>query len=120
MGELQTILAELDDLPSGLNIYSAPTDKIEPPALVIRPGPSWMEPDRFCRDLERYSVIAVVTASSPSDGIAMLRLLSLAIINGLVPPWDWTSVDGPVIDESTSAPLLANRVQLTYRNGGLD
>lgn len=105
-------------LPQGTNLYSSPTDKIEPPAIVLRPGTPWMQPDSFCLELERYTAIAVVSASTPADGIAMLRLLSLAIIGALTPPWDWESVDGPVIDESTGVAFMANRVNLTYKAGG--
>lgn len=105
-------------MPSPLHLYSYPTPKIEVPAIVIRPDPQWMVPDRFCNDLERYSAICAVTASSPGDGIALLRLLSLAIIEALVPPWDWESVEGPIIDDTTGVPFLANRVRLTYKNGG--
>lgn len=118
--ELTTVLAGVDGLPAGLNLYGAPTDKIEPPAIVIRPNPAWISHGDFCRYLERYTAICVVSASSPADGIAMLRLLSLAIIAALTEPWDWTAVEGPVIDETTGVPLLANRVQLTYANGGQD
>jgi hypothetical protein len=113
--QLQTLIAGLDDLPAGLNIYAAPTDKIVAPAIVIRPGPQWMAQDSFCFALERYAVMPVVTASTPLEGIAMLRSLSLAIIGALESPWDWESVDGPVIDETTGVPFLANRVNLTYR-----
>lgn len=114
---LAALIADLEGLPPGLNIYASPVDKIKAPAIVIRPGPSWMVPERFCDALERYQAIAVVSASTPLDGVRMLRDLSLAIINALVSPWDWESVDGPVIDETTGVPFLANRVNLTYRGG---
>jgi hypothetical protein len=109
------MIAELDGLPDGLNIYSSPTDKITAPAIVIRPASDWMAQDRFCDHLERYAAMPVVTASTPADGIAMLRTMSLAIIGGLQSPWDWESVSGPVIDRTTDTPLLANRVNLTYK-----
>ena len=116
--ELIELLDGLEDLPSGLNLYSEPTEKIEAPAIVVRPDSPWMEPDRFCFDLEHYSAICVVTASTPGDGIALLRTLSLAIIAALVAPWDWVNVEAPLIDETTGVPFLANRVRLTYKNGG--
>lgn len=115
---LLTLLQGVEDLPPGLNLYGYPTDKIEVPAIVVRPGSPWMQPDRFCNDLESYSAICVVTASSPGDGIELLRLLSLAIIGALQPPWDWVDVEGPLIDDTTGVPFLANRVRLTYKNGG--
>lgn len=77
-----------------------------------------MEPNTFCLELERYNAVCAVTASSPGEGLAMLRLLTLAIIEALVAPWDWVSVEAPIIDESTGVPFLACRVRLTYKNGG--
>jgi hypothetical protein len=115
--EFLELLADVE-LPENVNLYAAPTDEITAPAIVLRPDALWMEPSSFCMELERYSAIAVVTASTPGDGIALLRLLSLAIIGALVPPWDWESVEGPVIDETTGKPFLANRVKLTYKAGG--
>lgn len=112
---LAGIIATLPGLPSGLNIYASPTDKVKAPAVVIRPGPTWMEQDGFCWALERYQAVCVVTASTPTDGIRMLRDLSRAIIAGLPSPWDWESVEGPVIDETTGVPFLANRVNLTFK-----
>lgn len=116
--DLAELLADVDGFPSGLNVYAFPTDKIEPPAIVIRPDSPWMAPDTFCLEQERYNAVAVVTASTPGDGIALLRLLSLGIINALIPPWDWETVEAPIIDDSTGVPFLANRVRLTYKNGG--
>lgn len=115
---LVTLIESADNLPAGLNIYPYPVEQLVVPAIVIRPDTPWMEPDRFCFERERYVAIPVVSASTPGDGIAMLRLLSLAIIGALVSPWDWESVDGPVIDESTGTPFLANRIRLLFRNGG--
>lgn len=112
--ELAAYIATLDGLPSGLNIYSAPQAEITAPAIVLRPGPTWMAQANFCAHLERYVAICVVSASTPEDGIAMLRTLSLAVIDGLLSPWDWESVEGPVIDQTTGVPFLANRVNLTY------
>lgn len=111
-------LLEAVTLPVGTNIYLAPANQIVAPAIVLRPDTPWMEQSRFCAELERYVAICVVSASTPGDGIALLRTLSLAILSALAPPWDWESVDGPVIDESTGTPFLANRVRLKYANGG--
>ena len=113
--DLAEQIRELEGLPEGLSIYAGPVSKLGAPAIVIRPAPSWMAPDRFCAQLERYQAIAVVSASTPEEGITVLRSLSLAIINALESPWDWESVEGPVIDQTTGVPFLANRVNLTYR-----
>lgn len=115
--DLLTLLAD-EDLPTGTNLYSAPTKEITVPAIVIRPDSPWMEPATFCLELERYAAVCAVNAATPGDGIALLRSLVLAIIEALVAPWDWESVEGPVIDESTGTPFLACRVRLTYKNGG--
>lgn len=112
--DLAAYIAGLSGLPVGLNIYAAPQAKVTAPAVVIRPGGTWMSQDRFCAHLERYMAICVVSASTPEDGVAMLRTLSLAIVDGLQSPWDWESVEGPVIDQTTGVPFLANRVNLTY------
>ena len=116
--DLQGLLAGISGMPAGLNIYPAPTQKVVAPALVIRPDTPWISQDRFCYDLERYAVIAVVTASSPTDGIALLRDMFLRVIGALVSPWDWEQAEGPVIDETTGVPFLAARLRLTYKNGG--
>lgn len=116
--ELHDYLAALADMPEGLNIYPAPEEKLVAPALVIRPDPLWLQPDRMCFDLERYNVIAAVTANSPADGITVLRSMMLKIIAALPSPWKWTQVDGPVVDQSTGIPFLAARLRLEYKNGG--
>lgn len=112
------MLAAISDMPAGLNIYSAPEEKLVAPALVIKPDPQWMVPDRFCFDLERYHVVAAVTANTPADGIAMLRSMLIKIIGSLVDPWAWEQTDGPVLDQSTGVPFLAARLRLKYSNGG--
>lgn len=118
IGDLVSLLADIEDMPEGLSVLGAPEESITAPALVIRPDPQWMVPDRFCFDMERYNVIAVVSASSPEEGIAMLRSMMLLILSALTSPWDWDQVDGPVVDQSTGVPFLAARLRLKYSNGG--
>ena len=117
-GDLAALIAGIPDLPDGFNVYAAPSEKITAPAAVIRPDTPWVEPSRFCFDLERYAVVVAVTANTPPDGIAMLRSVLLKIIDALTDPWAWVQVDGPVIDQSTGVPFLAARLRLTYSNGG--
>lgn len=100
-----------------VNVHAGPVAKLTAPAIVIRPAPSWFAQDRFCTFLERYSVICVAQASTPEEGVGVLRGLALAVINGLESPWDWESVEGPVIDQTTGVPFLANRINLTFRGG---
>ena len=117
VGDLVTLLEGLD-LPDGTTVLPAPQESITAPALVIRPDNPWLEPDRFCFDLERYTVVAVVSANTPTDGIAQLRSMLLTIIAGLVDPWKWIAADGPILDQSLGVPFLAARLRLEYKNGG--
>ena len=116
--DLAELIADIDDMPAGLSIYAAPQESITAPAIVIRPDSIWLTPDRMCFDLERYSVIAVVTASTPTEGIVLLRSILLKIVAALVSPWNWTEATGAVVDQSTAIPFLAARLRLTYSNGG--
>lgn len=117
MGEFLALMEDVD-LPEGTSIYTVPDSKISPPAIVLRPDTPWIEQSGYCYDEEHYLAIAVVQASTPSDGIPLLRSMTLAIIGALTPPWDWVSADGPVVDNSTGIEYLANRLRLKYRNGG--
>lgn len=118
IADLQTAFGSNGDIPTDLSFYEAPQEQIKAPAIVFRPNAQWMGRATFCHELERYDAIAVVTANSPIDGIALLRTLSLAIIGSLPKPWDWEGVDGPVVDQSTGVPFLANRIRLKYPNSG--
>ena len=119
-GELITLLSALPDgdLPAGINLYPAPTEDIVAPAIVIRPSVDWFLPRSFCDELEHWDALPVVTASTTADGLKLLRSMSLAIVRALQPPFGWERVDGPIVDESTGVPFLANRVRLTYVSGG--
>ena len=117
-GDLAALIADIDDMPEGLSVYAAPSEKITAPAVVIRPDTPWISPDHFCYDLERYTAIAVVTANTPEEGISLLRSILLKIIAALVSPWNWVEAQGPVVDQSTGVPFLAARLRLTYSNGG--
>lgn len=116
--DLAAIIESIGDMPDGLSVHAAPQAKITAPAVVIRPDTPWLQPSRFCHDEERYAVVCVVTASTPEDGIALLRDMLLRIVDALVSPWDWIQADGPVVDQSTGVPFLAARLRLKYLNGG--
>ena len=85
------------------------------PALVIRPYDPWLSPDRFCKAVQRYVAVATVGAASGEDGIDRLYTMVLAVIDNLPEGWDWESVGGPVIDESTGTSFLAAPVRLTFK-----
>ena len=117
---LSALLVASSGLPAGTSVYRGPTDNILAPAVVIRPDEPWVEPDRFCHDLQRYVAIVLVTASSPEDGIARLYEMARAIIEAVDAAesgWSWVSVGSALIDESTGAAFLAAPVRLQYRNG---
>ena len=114
--DLTAVLADADGF-EGINLYSAPVETIAAPALVIRPDTPWLEPDRFCADVEHYLALVAVPASYPQDGISLMRSVTLAMIRALPEGWVWVSTDGPVIDETTGSPFLVNRTRLTFNNG---
>lgn len=118
--ELHALLTPLvgSGFPEGTNIYDAPQENIVAPAIVIRPSVDWFLPRGFCDELEHWDALAAISASTPADGLRILRSMSLAIIRALEPPFGWERVDGPIVDESTGVPFLANRVRLTYISGG--
>lgn len=106
-------------LPTGVSIYSAPTNQLVPPALVIRPDNPWVEVARdYCLDNQRYVGVAVVTASSPQSGLSKLYQIMWGVREAIksLPGWDWVNVGSPVIDESTGSAYLAAPIRLTYKN----
>ena len=108
-----------DTLPEGVSVYSSPTNQLVPPALVIRPDNPWLEVSRdYCLDLQRYVAVAVVTASSPKDGMGKLYRIFWGVREALhtLPGWDWVNTGSPIIDESTGSAYLAAPIRLTYKN----
>lgn len=85
------------------------------PALIVRPYEPWFSPDRFCKAVQRYVAVATVNAPSSEDGIDRLYTMVNAVIDNLPEGWDWESIGGPVIDESTGTAFLAAPVRLTYK-----
>lgn len=115
LDDLAAVLADVE-LPDGVSIISGPTSQLKPPAVVIRPDQPWLMPSAMCSDEQRYVAIAVVTASTPSDGVRKLYAIVKAIKNAVSGAWSWESVSAPVVDETTGVPLLAASVRLKYRN----
>ena len=103
-----------DDL-LGANVYPAPAEQIAAPAVVLRPDEPWITKGR--PEVERYAAVAVVTASSPAQGIAELhRIVHRVMADALsLSGWAWVEVGTAIIDESTGTPFLAARVRLEYR-----
>lgn len=99
-----------------VNLHPFPMEKVVAPALVVRPDTPWIEPDRFCADLEHYVALVAVTANYPQDQLAEMRRITLAMIAALPEGWAWVSTDGPVVDQTTGTPFLVNRSRLTYSN----
>jgi len=115
--DLASALEASGALSDGVSIYTGPAPKIVPPAIVIRPAEPWIEQDTYCKGLERYHAIAVVSASTPRDGVDELYTIVQGIKAALPDTWDWETVGQPVIDESTGTAFLAAPVRLLYRNG---
>lgn len=107
--------ALLADGTLGANVYAAPAEQIAAPAVVLRPDEPWITKGR--PEVERYAAVAVVTASSPAQGIRELHRIIHHIIDAAVPleGWGWAEVGAAIIDESTGSPFLAARVRLEYR-----
>lgn len=115
LDDLEAVLGEVT-LPDGVSIINGPISQLKPPAVVIRPDQPWLLPSAMCADEQRYVAIAVVSASTPADGVRKLYAIVKAIKNAVSGAWSWESVSAPVVDETTGSPLLAASVRLRYRN----
>jgi hypothetical protein len=98
------------------NVYGAPVEQIAAPAVVLRPDEPWISKGR--PEIERYMAIAVVTAASPSQGIAELHRIIHRILADVtaLEGWGWSEAGTAIVDESTGAAFLAARVRLEYRD----
>lgn len=103
-------------VPDGVNVLSTVSPKIVPPAVVIRPDEPWREPDAFCYDLQHYVAVIVVAPASPADGTDLIYRIQTALVQSLPEGWDWTTMGGIVLDETTETDLLACAIRLTFRN----
>lgn len=118
---LAEALEASEAIPAGVSIYPGPASQLVVPAIVIRPDEPWIEEDRFCDFLEHYVAIAVVSASSPEDGVASLYAIIRGIFTAIDEAdsgWSWVNAGLPVIDETTGTAFLAATVRLNYRNSG--
>jgi hypothetical protein len=108
----------LTDADTGANIYPTPEETIVADALVVRPDQPWVgNSESTWPDEERYAVVALVSASTPGDGLARLHTLVHAVLDAARgASWEFDSVSAPVVDESTGTPFLAATVSLIYRN----
>lgn len=119
LGELlDAALVNVSDEPN-VNVYRTPTDQqIIPDAVVIRPDTPWIgNSESSWGDEERYAVVALVTASTPGDGLARLHgILHTVLDAARQAGWEFDTVTAPVVDESTGAPFLAATASFIYRN----
>jgi hypothetical protein len=109
-----------DVVPDGVNVYPTATASVVAPAVVIRPNDPWREPDRFCADKQHYVAIAVVRATTPSDGTEMVYRIHNSILATLPDGWGFESIGQLAIDESTGVALLASALRLSFQNGDLE
>lgn len=102
------------------NVYPAPVESITPPAIVLRPGSPWIleageDRPSWCAIRHAYVAVAIVVASTPSDGQAELMAALLAIRAAAGDAgWTFRDAGAPVVDETTGIPLLAAAANLTY------
>lgn len=101
-----------------VNVYPTPSENVTPDAVVIQPDEPWIgNSDAVWTDEERYVVTALVTASTPGDGLARLHALIHAVLHAArSASWEFDSVTAPAVNESTGTPFLAATVSLIYRN----
>ena len=100
------------------NVYPTPTEQVVADAIVIRPDTPWIANSGAAWfGEERYAAIALVSASTPNDGLARLHeLVHIIMDTARAGSWEFDSVTPPVVDESTGTPFLASTVSLIYRN----
>lgn len=116
LDDLASVLGDIE-LPEGFSIISGPTTaQIKPPAVVVQPDHPWIVPSQFCVDEQRYVVLAVVTASTPGDGVRKLYATMKAIKNAVSGAWSWEEVMGPRINEVSGTAFLAAAIRLKYLN----
>ncbi len=102
-----------------VNLYPAPQEHVIAPAIVIRPDEPWITRGAtFGMDTEHYVAVAVVTASSPGEGLAALHDLVHRVMAAEGDGWAFVSVGRAIVDEATGVPYLATPVRLTYSDCG--
>lgn len=113
-----TLAGLLDDI-DDVNVYATPQETIVPDAIVIRPDTPWISPGDTWSDEERYAVVVLVTAATPSDGLLRLHDIVHDVVHiARTASWEFDNVSAPVVDETTGTPFLAATVSLIYRNCG--
>lgn len=103
-------------LPAEWSVIRGPISQLEPPAVVLRADEPWIAPGDYCHDEQRYAAVAVVSASTPSDGEADLYDVIQEIQDNLPDGWGFISASRPVVDQSTGTPFLAAIIRLRFYN----
>lgn len=112
-------LAGRIDAPEGVSVYPAMAEQIVAPALVIVPDDPWIQSSGYGWDTERYLVIALVSASAPSDGgLALLHRMVHAVREAGGDGWEILDVSGV---RSTTIPddgtrYLGSWVRVSFRD----
>lgn len=102
----------------GLNVISGPAPQVEPDAVVIRPDDPWMEAlgSTFKARPERYAAVCASRVADPASSLAALYGMVGAILEAASDEgWDWATVSGITLDETTGVPLLVCTVHTTYK-----
>jgi hypothetical protein len=100
------------------NVIAGPAPAVEPDAIVIRPDEPWLvhTDGRFTTRPERYAAIAASRVADPASSLAALYLMVGAILLAASDEgWDWESVSGITLDETTGVPLLVVTAHVTYQ-----
>jgi hypothetical protein len=100
------------------NVLTGPTAQVEPDAIVVRPDEPWMEATGagYRTRPERYGALAASRVADPASSLAALYGMALAcLLAASDEGWDWVSVSGVGLDETTGIPLLVVEVHCTFK-----
>jgi hypothetical protein len=101
-----------------LNVITGPAAQVEPDAIVVRPDDPWMEAHgaSFKTRPERYAAVCASRVADPASSLAALYGMVGAILEAASDEgWDWETVSGITLDETTGVPLLVCTAHITYK-----
>lgn len=112
------LAARVVALDPAANVITGPAPAVEPDAIVIRPDEPWLvhTDSGYRHRPERYAALAAARVADPASSLAALYgmvgvILEAASDSG----WDWESVSGITLDETTGVPLLVVTTHVTYK-----
>ena len=105
-----------DDLDPDAEVYSAITEQLDTPCIVLMPDDPWMEPTSFQYDQERYRAISVVKVSDGDSAQSKLHQLVHFIRQSLPNGWDFESASAPQQTDHQGITYIAVDTRLTFRD----